>query len=268
MSKEKDTAPSRGESLMKLRKAKGLSLEQVHQKTKIHVRVLKALEEDRMEGISSAYLKGLLKIYCNLLGVDPKDFMEFTQKSPQAQQQQEPEEEQPRQPPPKAAEESLELPLPRSEIRLPAIGEQLKLKPIFFSVFLLILAILAFKIGKGISVRRRAALPQESSVSEPVVSRQAEVIPLALTTGKPRLGILAKQDCWLEVKTNGKTIFRGVLKKGEFELWEAKERIEFTLGNAGGVDVEVNNKLLPALGRRGQVIRDILVTKDGLKVPE
>jgi len=76
MAKEKTTGGTRGERLRRLRKAKGLSLEQVHQITKIHVRVINALEEDKIDEISPVYVKGLLKIYCNLLGADPKDFTE------------------------------------------------------------------------------------------------------------------------------------------------------------------------------------------------
>ena len=70
------------------------------------------------------------------------------------------------------------------------------------------------------------------------------------------------------MKIDGQTIFRNVLKKGHFEYWEAKKEIEFSLGNAGGVDVEVNGKLFSPLGRRGQVIKNIKITKEGLAVPK
>ena len=136
----------------------------------------------------------------------------------------------------------------------------------------MLLALLAFRIGKGVSVHRQQPhsekiSPQQPAVASKQLSEQLEDSPAPVITN-PRLGIFAKQDCWLEVKTNGRTIFAGVLKKGNFEHWEANDSIEFSLGNAGGVDVEVNNKLLPALGRRGQVIKNILVTKEGLAVPK
>jgi len=74
-------------------------------------------------------------------------------------------------------------------------------------------------------------------------------------------------EAYPEVKIDGKTVFKNILRKGHFEQWEAEEKIEFSLGNAGGVEVEVNGKLISALGRRAQAIRNITVTKDGLTAP-
>lgn len=244
MVKEKKGAgETRGGRLRRLRKAKGLSLEEVHQRTKIHIRILKALEEDAVAQMAPAYVKGLLKIYCTFLGVDPKDFIEEYTK-----------------------EEVLPFPFTKPRINISVIKKQIRLKPMIFVICLLVLAIAAFKFGKSISIYRVLRLkksPQNTTTPpKPEVSSPAPVI------SKPRLGIRAKEDCWLEVKVDDKTVFRNILKKGHFEYWEAKEGIEFSLGNAGGVDVEVNGKLLSPLGRRGQVIKNITITKEGLTVPK
>jgi len=254
MAKEKTTGGTRGERLRRLRKAKGLSLEQVHQITKIHVRVINALEEDKIDEISPVYVKGLLKIYCNLLGADPKDFTEEPSLEPPKTEDQKPQ----------------ELPLAKPRIDISVIRNHIKLKPVILSICLLVLAMSAFRIGRSISIHRRQSQP-EKSPPEPVaaVSKKVETPPASASTiNNPRLGIRAKQNCWLEIKSDGKTIFKGILKKGDFEYWEAEDKIEFSLGNAGGVDVEINGKLLPPLGRRGQVIRNISVTKQGLTVPK
>ena len=62
-----------GEKLKKIRQTKGLSLEEVHKKTKIHINILKAIEGESLTNLSPIYLKGFLKIYCNFLGLDPKE---------------------------------------------------------------------------------------------------------------------------------------------------------------------------------------------------
>ncbi|MBU1871692.1 MAG: DUF4115 domain-containing protein, partial [Candidatus Omnitrophica bacterium] len=142
-----------------------------------------------------------------------------------------------------------------------------RIKPLIFFICLLLLAASAFKFGKNISAYKSMRLKQV--VLSTPVEIKAQVIPsVKPASSKLKLGIRAKEDCWLEVKSDGKTIFRNVLKKGAFELWEANKEIEFSLGNAAGVDVEVSEKLLPPLGRRGQVIKNIKLTKDGLVVPE
>jgi transcriptional regulator with XRE-family HTH domain len=254
MAKEKRAAQeTRGEGLRRLRKAKGLSLEQVHQRTKIHIRILRALEEDAVAEIAPAYVKGLLKIYCAFLGVQPKDFIEeYTKGEPLKKESVD------------ASEIEEHLHLAESRINISLIKKYLKIKPLIFVICLLALGILAFKFGESISIYRTShskKSPAMTIIPKPDVSSSAPVI------SKPRLDIRAKEKCWLEVRVDGKTIFRDVLKKGDFEYWEAEEEIEFSLGNAGAVDIEVNGKLLSPLGRRRQVIKKIKITKEGLTVP-
>ena len=82
-----------------------------------------------------------------------------------------------------------------------------------------------------------------------------------------RLGILARDNCWVSVKADGRTVFRTIIKKGNFESWQAKERIELSLGNAGVVEIDLNGKPIPPLGKRGQVVKNIVITKgEGLVV--
>jgi len=243
--KEKETKDTRGQRLRRSRKARGLSLEEAYQKTKIHIRVLKALEEDAVDQMAPAYVKGLLKIYCAFLGVDPQDFIE------------EP-----------AKEKTVSLPLVKPRINISVIKKRIKLKPIILVVCLAIISIAAFKIGRNVSLYW-ASRSSKSTPPKIATKPEAPSLPApAPVISKPSLGIRAKEDCWLEVKADDKTIFRSILKKGHFEYWEAKEEIEFSLGNAGGVDVEVNGKLLSPLGRRGQVIKNIKITKSGLRVPK
>ena len=261
MVEEKSTRTTPGERLRRLRKAKGLSLEQVQQATKIHIRVLRALEEDKVAEIKPAYVKGLLKIYCNFLGVDPKDFIEDSIKETKYE------------PPKKEELDSSQIQKPpgltKPHIAIAMIKKQIKIKPTIIVICLLILTIVAFRFAKRLSIHRASRLKE--SKSSKVVAKPQTQTPSSLSTtavSKPSLGIRAKEDCWLEVKTDGQTVFKSVLKKGHYEYWEAKDDIEFSLGNAGGVDVEVNGQLLSSLGRRRQVIKYITITNQGLTVPE
>jgi len=84
----------------------------------------------------------------------------------------------------------------------------------------------------------------------------------AIRTPGVRLGLRPKEDCLVEVRVDGHIVLRGVLKKNRFESWTAKERIDFFLANAGVVGVEVNGSAPTLLGRRGEVLRNISLTKD------
>jgi hypothetical protein len=57
------------------------------------------------------------------------------------------------------------------------------------------------------------------------------------------------------------------LKKGRFENWYAKDKIELSLGNAAAVDLEVNGRPISNLGRKGQALKNIVITKEGLMIP-
>jgi hypothetical protein len=81
-----------------------------------------------------------------------------------------------------------------------------------------------------------------------------------------RLGLLAKEDCWVKVTVDGKTVFQTVLFRGRTENWTARDKIDLYLSSAGGVELEVNGSRIPSLGRKGQVLKNIVISKDGLKV--
>jgi len=276
MVKQRETKETHGQRLSRLRKAKGLSLEEVHQRTKIHIGVLKNLEDDTLAAMAPAYVKGLLKIYYSFLGVDPKDFIEEPTKRDEEPTKKEEEYtkkekeytavEPVKKEMPDSSEIDKQMQLIKPRINISVIKNKIKIKPTILAICLLVLAIAAFKFGKSISMYFEELRLKESS-PETAVTKE-KIPPSTQVTNKPILGIRATQDCWLEVKLDGKTVFKNVLKKGHFEFWEAKTRIEFSLGNAGGVEVEVNGRLLPPLGRRGQVIKNIAITKEGLRVPE
>jgi hypothetical protein len=83
------------------------------------------------------------------------------------------------------------------------------------------------------------------------------------------LGIRPRENCWVSLKVDGKVVFQRVLEKGRFESWQAKEKIELSLGDAGAVDLEFNGRSIPPLGRKGRPIKNILFTKEGrVTVPQ
>jgi len=67
-----------GHILKKARREVGMSLEQASDKTKIHKRFLSALEEGDYSQISSPlYIRGFLKNYSKILGLDPETVLAF-----------------------------------------------------------------------------------------------------------------------------------------------------------------------------------------------
>ena len=67
---------SPGKYLKTERESRNLSLKEVSESTKIREHLLKAIEEDQYELISSpVYVKGFLNIYAKYLGLNPDDII-------------------------------------------------------------------------------------------------------------------------------------------------------------------------------------------------
>jgi cytoskeletal protein RodZ len=233
-----------GEKLRQLRVEKKLTLEDVHRKTKIPLGTLEAIEEGRFMNIRPVYIKGFLKIYCDLLGVKAREYISkighvipeevlHTQKEKQL--------------------------FSRSKKNLSLFyksGSKIKK-----GIFVLSFFILVIIIFRSIHVKR-AVMPLEEKKNITQTENQRSTAPIS----QIKVGIRAKEDCWVKATIDGKVVFQSILRKGRFETWQAKDKIELSLGNAGGIDLEVNDRVFSPLGRRGQIIRRVLINKEGLQV--
>ena len=265
---------SSGERLKKARLEKGLSLEEAHKKTKIHLNILRSIEEDSLINFSPIYIKGFLKIYANFLGVDPKELVPFSRDA--------------------AAEKKISLTrdarssfLKRALFTLDGFKPRINLRVLSLVALASIFLIGLFYLGKVISTRRtsgagavklRVILPKnKGDMKVQTLKTQARFT----ANGKQKnqyiktasqknfvsgvtLSMYAKEDCWVQIRLDGKLMGRNILKKGKTETWRAKEKIEFSLNNAAAVDLEINNKSIPSIGRRNQAIKNALIDKEGL----
>jgi cytoskeletal protein RodZ len=310
-----------GAELKKIRLEKGIRLEEVHKKTKVHINILKAIEGDSLTNLSPVYLKGFIKIYCNFLGVDPKDyFSEQKEVKPQpkpsavaAKEKEKPQHKPKPKPKDKVQQEPTEKPSPKPQQTIPQkfqgkLGALLKKivpylkmgvekikglkvhartikRGAVLILGLLLVVFVFFNLGKFISSKRKAYLARKKVASERTLAPRAsgavqESSPSPVIKSSPapvktvsqekvsgiRLGLRTKENCWVYVKVDGKVVFQRTIEKGRFESWQAKEKIELSVGNAAAVELEVNGQLFSNLGRRGQALKNILITKDGLHI--
>jgi cytoskeletal protein RodZ len=271
-----------GEKLKKIRQNKGLSLEDVHKKTKIHLSILKAIEGESLTNLSPIYLKGFLKIYCKFLGIDPKecipDYKEPSQSSIK-----------------KVATTTVASREDGKPLKTPSFMENASLKLntlrpdkklrniIIFILIVVVSGVILFKLVRFISNRPRVSpavaniqaqraqvkpkvKPQNPSAIKPAVTETTRLPKGA--SGGISLVIAAKDNCLVFVKVDGRVVMHRVLERGRSDSWKAKEKIELNLGNAAAVELIVNGQRFTNLGRRGQQLKNITITeKDGLRIP-
>lgn len=255
-----------GAKIKKIRLEKGISLEEVHKKTKIHISILKAIEGDGLTNLSAVYLKGFLKVYCAFLGVSPEECSseekaEKPKKHSFEAQAKKEGESQGRQYP--SFSQSISL-------KLGSLGIGEKLRKFLPLIVVAIMAAALFGLLKMAGFgKKKAEGPSAAAVASysPPAAQEQKKEPLKKeAVSGIRLGLRATDNSWVYLKSDGKVVFKGILKKGSFETWSAEKKMVLSLGNAGAVELEVNGEKFDKLGRKGQAVKNILITEEGMKV--
>ncbi len=233
-----------GEKLRRERELRGVSLREIADGTKISVRFLQALEEDKVEGLPGGlFPRAFARQYAMFLGLDPErtvaDFVE-------AHGQLAPE----RKPAP--------MPVRRAPVSL---GH----------VFLALVAVAAVALTLRRSAPQAPPPPQPTPVAAPVVLPTDRVYPSPALASEPVtsgdslvLTMTAQADCWVEVRADGATLVNRVLAQGESQTFEARGEIVLSVGNAGGLSIRVNDRPALPLGRSGEVRKNIVITRQNL----
>jgi cytoskeleton protein RodZ len=102
-------------------------------------------------------------------------------------------------------------------------------------------------------------VPPVPSVPEPVRPGSTQApSPVAKaepgSAGRQRLLIKAVEPSWIRVQTDDGRVVEETLPAGASREWSTERRFVVSLGNAGGVEVTINGKVLPVLGGKGAVI--------------
>lgn len=277
---------SLSEKLRRERELRGISLKQISEDTKIGVRFLQALEEDKLELIPGEfYRRSYLRAYARYLGLDEDRAVNAYAFSNQEQR------------PDDASEEQ------RPHVSFPAW--------LPWVVVVAVLAVAAILLSRshsssmsrssetaastslparstptgdmdpaepsddGVGPETSVAAPSTSSVSipstspplassmVPVLTPSRESAPMPeVPEGALRLVVAVAESCWLEIEADGTVVTTGLKEEGFRQEFTAVDEVRLWLGNAGGVSFWVNDRPLRSLGRAGQVRKDLSITRD------
>jgi cytoskeletal protein RodZ len=234
-----------GDKLKKERELRGVSLREIADGTKISVRFLQALEEDRIEALPGGlFPRAFAKQYALFLGLDAeRTVADFVAAHGELAPERTPA------PPP----------LRRPRAALP-------LGHVFLAVVAVVAAALLLRRGGG---RESPSQPAPTPLAAPVVLPTDRVYPSPAQAPEPAsdglvLTMTAQADCWVEVRADGETLVNRVLAQGESQTFEAQGEIVLSVGNAGGLSLRVNDRPALPLGRSGEVRKNIVITRQNL----
>jgi cytoskeletal protein RodZ len=233
-----------GENLRRERELRGVSLREIADSTKISVRFLEALEQDRLDVLPGGiFRRAFVREYARHLGLDAERLVsEFVFAHRDT-----------------AGSEAR----PRTGGAAPNRGT---LTAVAFA--LLLVPLLLGKVW-----RERQAAPAVAASAAPVapIARvYATPAPAAATEVQAQpdglaLTLSAKDECWVAVRADGQTVLNRVLARGETETVQAQGEIVLSVGNAGGIEFRVDDRPGVPLGRSGEVRRNIVITRENLK---
>ncbi len=227
-----------GEKLRRARLEKGLSLDEIYKQTKIHSRVLEALEEDRAHNfLSLIYIKGFLKTYAQYLGLDSEQlFREYIDS------------------------QKIE-PSPIEVVKELEHKESWPINLFFILRVVSVLVLLVIFIFYFRFVLRHIFEPPPEAKATKI---SVKVVPAPLVKREDLiLQVRTKEDCWLKVKVDERVIFQKTLQKGQVEKWRAKDRIELRIGKPEALYIHLNGK--PINLKKANVKRSLVITHEGIE---
>jgi cytoskeletal protein RodZ len=255
-----------GEKLRTAREMKAWSFNDAEEATKIRARYLEALENEQYEIIPGiAYVKGFLQTYAKHLDLDPVEILTLYKSSSQ-------------------------VPEKKNPLRMPFnfSSHPLWRRPVtaLITAILVICAIVAIahwssnnQTPVSYTPAPLPTAPVENEVkdtdsnapvsSDAVSSENQPSTPSNSLEVPETQGLIAQlvfnQNCWLLVKADGKVALEGEYSGGTTKELKADNNIEFvTVGNAGGLSVTLNGTVQPSMGGSGQVVNNIVLTKDSI----
>jgi len=237
--------PSFGENLRRERELRSISLREIAESTKISVRFLEALEEDRVEVLPGGlFPRAFVKQYAQFLGLDSERAV---------------------------ADFLLQHGRPEPDVRrLPPPERRPLLTPgaLFFGA---VAVVALFFTLRAPQTEEEAPTAESAAPSSPAVLPTDRVYPPPAASPAARaardtllLTMTAQQECWVEATADGETIINRVLVEGESETLEARGEIVLSVGNAGGLSIRVNDQPGLPLGRSGEVRKNIVITRQSL----
>jgi cytoskeletal protein RodZ len=279
-----DERETLGKYLKNQRESKKISLREVAKNTRVREHVLRAIEEDQYHLLPPAtYVKGFLLAYAKYLKLDPNDVLlryetvlkggPITRPSTQ---------------PPRPKQE-----VPPAQPSKPKGKVLWNTKQTWVVVGVIVISFIVFYFfspfapkpptepipGKLVE-RKSPTVPSPAGTAPPHAPEGKSVVPekKRLTPSAPvttpasvqekkpiALQLKAIEETWLSLQADDEPGKEMILKPGEGTTVQASGQILMKLGNAGGLDLVLNGKLLGKSGKSGEVLT-LIVTPQGVEV--
>jgi cytoskeleton protein RodZ len=266
-----------GEELRREREIRGISLKEIADATKISKRFLDAIERNDHKTLPApVFTRGFVREYARYLGLNSDEMVnrynfaavgdDRIEQSAHLERLTTPQAP----PPPRKKAPQKGIPAPYSRVDR--------------NVYILLIVVVALA---GVSYwalkhrretraneERLAAETKVAAAPAPIAPPPAAPEQTASTPTQPPPVVPAKlilsleitRTSWVTLDADGERQINDELRRGFHRTVEAKDAFRFkTIGNAGGVTITLNDLPVPALGRDGQVLHDVVLDRAALQ---
>ncbi len=231
---------SLGAFLRSKREERGIALEEMSERTRIPLRYLSALEEDRLDALpGKVYERLFIRTYADLVGINVEELgRQF-----------------------KEIQNTLELKVrPEDERRSPLLK-----RGIWALGFLTVVLVAAL-----IFIRKEpeAPAPPEPEVIPNLVPSQSADSFIPQTPVAPpepeslNLKLETAETNWVRIWADDRTVFEAELKPGEIKAFTAEKKLRLSLGRARAARLWLNGHRLKKLGKEGSTLLNFELTRE------
>jgi cytoskeleton protein RodZ len=229
--------------LRRQREAREISLRDIAERTKIGIRYLEALEEERFDILPApVFTKGFLREYASYVGLSADEAINNYLVALGGQ------------------ETTGENEITRAKSR----SSSGRWTFLFFIAATLLLLVLLALFSWRVEKRRQApaSLEERPPIAAPPPLQAPpppQATPAAPQSAPLEINLEFSGDCWIERSVDGGNRTSEMRVEGESLRIEAKESVLLTLGNAGAVKIQVNGAPFPLAQGPGEIVRDLKI---------
>ncbi len=268
--KKEEVLRSISEKLKSSRESKALTIDQAHIKTRIHLNVLKALEDGSIdEAISFPYAKGFLKKYSDFLGANTSEIMgEYLSLHKGSH----------------AAPVPIPKVIPKEKIRPQGSPRVYRYLVIATAIIIVLSLVSHLKHGRAggakiVPSQKSAAkmTPAAQTAARQKIKKAVKIEPVSpqikvpaaqsfsIPKGEPIIVTLkVKRKVMVQASKDGNLLFWQSLWDGAQETVKAKDKVNLSIANVEALEITVNGKPL-FIPRKG-AIKDLEITRSGFKI--
>jgi len=240
-----------GQDLKRERELRGISLKEIADFSKINLRFLKALEDNRLDILPGKFFtRGIIRTYAKYLGLEEEKVLNQYYETIQYQDKKNKGKVSKKESPPETSKK--------------------KRKLISFSIFVIFALVILLSLFFLLQKKKGSSLDITSLPKSAITLMPEEMPPPIPETRKEgmkelHLKLIFHQETWIQVYADGKIELDELMSSGQQAEITASENLLINLRNAGGLTYFINNRQGKPFGKSGENINYIHITLDNFE---